>query len=254
MSIGLTEHQLQIRKSGVGASECSIIMGTNPYESVESLVAKKRASEIRFEQSSHARWGSRFEDDIAAEYEEFYHEFTNARTAENHPVHLWTGPQYAAHLRGEEFAWEIAAAEDDQTGRHEPPSYLTACEHVGDGTFRSRRYPWLLATPDRLWSDFSRLVEIKAPSPKSRSKWPLTGWLASDCPAYYYDQVLAQAVVMGIRSVDLVALIAAATGYELRVYPMRWDLNDEARAQEIVERTALWWRCHFQPDLPEPTF
>jgi putative phage-type endonuclease len=107
---------------------------------------------------------------------------------------------------------------------------------VESTTVRHPEHDWMVATPDRVWRDGSRLVEIKNVSARSAREWgePWT----SQIPERYFLQVLWQMAVTGTESADVVALIG---GHDLRVYTTERDAQVEAW---LVDAGREFWEEH----------
>lgn len=111
------------------------------------------------------------------------------------------------------------------------------CVDLVDGeTARHPEHAFMVATPDRIWKDGSRLVEIKNVSARRAHEWgePWT----SQIPERYYLQVLWQMAVTGTECVDVVALIG---GHDLRVYTAERDPTLESWLVDIGRE---FWNDH----------
>lgn len=95
--------------------------------------------------------------------------------------------------------------------------------------YRSRRYPWLMASPDGFIVDDGKrsLVEAKG---TSMEPWAMP-------PEDYRVQVHVQAIVGEMEDADN-AIYALHRGSQLIRYPIRFDCG---LADRIVNETGEWW-------------
>jgi putative phage-type endonuclease len=117
-------------------------------------------------------------------------------------------------------------------------------ELVESTTVRHPEREWMVATPDRLWKDGSRLVEIKNVSARNAHEWgePWT----SQIPERYFLQVLWQMAVTDTESADVVALIG---GNDLRVYTAERDPQLEAWLVDVGQE---FWHEHVLAGVEPP--
>lgn len=115
-------------------------------------------------------------------------------------------------------------------------------ELVTSGTVRHPEREWMLATPDRLTADGTRLIEIKNVGANRAFEWGASG--TSRIPERYYLQVLWQMAVTGVREADLVALIG---GNDLRVYAVEHDAKIE---EYMIEVAREFWFDHVVAENP----
>jgi putative phage-type endonuclease len=115
-------------------------------------------------------------------------------------------------------------------------------ELVTSQTVRHVEYEWMVATPDRLYADGSRLVEIKNVSAPRGYEWGESG--TSRVPERYYLQVLWQMIVTGVHAADLAALVG---GHDLRVYEIPYDPE---LAAYLVEVGREFWFDHVVARVP----
>lgn len=142
-------------------------------------------------------------------------------------------PQTDAMARGHQLEPAVASMYEAE---HLAPG--EALRHPA-GTLRHPRYPWALATPDRLVVDpladaTVRLVEIKAVGWRSARYW---GAEHDEVPPWYRAQIAWQMAVTGVEACDLAAFIG---GEELRVYRIERDREMEAALLQIGRD---FWRC-----------
>jgi putative phage-type endonuclease len=115
-------------------------------------------------------------------------------------------------------------------------------ELVASPTLRHPRHEWVIATPDRLYADGSRLVEIKNVSATQARDWGEVG--TSEVPERYYLQVIWQMAVTGVERADIAALIG---GNDFRVYTVERDLTTE---ECLLEAGRQFWFDHVLAEVP----
>ena len=136
---------------------------------------------------------------------------------------------------GKRLEASIATAYGDETKRHV----------ARDGWLRrSRQYPWLLATPDYLFSDAkdntsSGVLECKNTGERYHTEWD------EDAPVRHQLQLQQQLIVLGTKR----GAVAGLIGGNL----FRWkDYPEHARSQKlIVQLTWAFWQ-RIQGQLPAP--
>jgi hypothetical protein len=119
-------------------------------------------------------------------------------------------------------------------------------KQVADGTFRRTDMPWLLCTPDRMWGDMSRVVEIKAVSYSTGKREWCTKPGKVKAPAKYVAQTRYQAWFFNVDA-HLVPLIG---GNEMRVFDVLWDEDFVERMLTACE--AFWRRVEARE--PDPAW
>lgn len=183
---------LDIRRTGIGASEIGAIAGLSPWDDALSVYCRKVGLvEEGARDSSAAHWGLRLEPVVAAAYEE-------------------------------------------ETG-----IVLT-----GDGrtTYRHPEHSFVLATPDRIAADGSRLVEIKTANHRQLPFWGESG--SGEIPQQYLAQVMWQALATGHRLVDIAVLIDQS---DFRRYSVAFD---EELAGYLLEIGREFWHESVLPARP----
>jgi putative phage-type endonuclease len=115
-------------------------------------------------------------------------------------------------------------------------------EMVESPTLRHSRHEWMLATPDRIHADGSRLVEIKNVSASQTRDWGEVG--TSEVPERYYLQVIWQMAVTDVKRADIAVLIG---GHDFRVYSVERDQTTEAY---LVEAGRQFWFDHIIAQVP----
>lgn len=124
--------------------------------------------------------------------------------------------------------------------------YAATCgvELLESTTLRHPEHEWMLATPDRILADRSKLVEIKNVSAARSGEWGEPGM--SEVPERYYLQVLWQMAVTGIDRADVAALVG---GNDFRIYRVARDLRMEAWLIEIGRQ---FWFDHVVAEEAPP--
>jgi len=179
VSLGLSEEQLAIRASGIGASEVAALAGEDPRRGpMDIWLVKKGLAEdapdhvpagVVSRRLSPLERGNRYEDTAAKLYQD------------NHPELVVKQP--------------------------EPP-----------GTFRHPQHVFALASPDRIaWlnGEIDRLLECKTADFRMAHLWGEPG--TDEVPAYYLVQAQWQCFVMGIARVDFPVLLGWEEYREFRV-------------------------------------
>lgn len=107
-----------------------------------------------------------------------------------------------------------------------------------NGLFRSTRFPWFMASPDRLVKGRKHGVEIKNVGWRQGANWTPKGELPDELsvPSYYRLQVAQQMAVMDYDTWDLCVLIG---GQDFRIYELHRDKELE---EIIIERERAFWK------------
>lgn len=114
-------------------------------------------------------------------------------------------------------------------------------------TVEPSRHPdheWMIASPDRLWVDGSRIVECKTASARIAHQWGEEG--TDEVPEAYLVQVAWQMAVTGIETADVAVLIG---GNDFRIYTVHRDRELEAGLVEIGRN---FWFNHVLAEVPPP--
>jgi predicted phage-related endonuclease len=108
-------------------------------------------------------------------------------------------------------------------------------------TLRHKRYPWLLATPDRFVNGRQKLLQIKCVG-----HWMAHHWRDDDdgIPDYVRVQVNQEMDVAGVHLCDVAALIC---GTEPRIYQIEYDHELAEFSRDVVHD---FWHCHVLPRIP----
>ena len=85
--MSLTKEELEMRSTGIGASEVSALVGLDKYRGPMDIWLAKRGLVEDQEQSSAADWGNRLEPLIAAKWAEDFNTTLVKGTTVRHPVH-----------------------------------------------------------------------------------------------------------------------------------------------------------------------
>ena len=106
-----------------------------------------------------------------------------------------------------------------------------------NGLFRSTRFPWFMASPDRLVKGRKHGVEIKNVGWRQGANWTPKGEMPDELsvPSYYRLQVAQQMAVMDYDTWDLCVLIG---GQDFRIYELHRDRELE---EIIIDREHAFW-------------
>jgi predicted phage-related endonuclease len=192
---------LRARKSGLGGSEIASLLGMNPWLGRLQLWAEKTGQVAPQDLSEVERieWGNRLESVVI----DAYHERTMRLPMADDPV--------------------IQHCEEHCTAEW--------LDHDGEKKlmFKSRRYPFLQATPDGFIQSYSPLpweshVDIKVQGPgileiKTTSAFNKDDWKDS-VPPYYMAQAQHYMAVTGLKWASFAVLIG---GQELRIFDVPAD-------------------------------
>lgn len=167
MRAGLTEEQLEMRRTGIGASEIAAVAGLSRWSSPAEIWETKVRGYTR-EQTFLMRYGNVLEQPIAELYSED------------------TGRQHLSRpdtVRSPEH--EIVIATPDRAVHLVP--------HDGERT--------------RDWSTVDRLLQIKAPGWQVRQDWADPSRAPLGVPQEVYAQVTWEMAATGIRQCDVAAMV-----------------------------------------------
>ena len=215
----LSEAQRRIRRNGLGASEIAAVLGLSRYDGPADIYLEKVVGRP-FTQNRYTYWGSLLEDDIAQWYTDFILQGRCTRLLESHEL--------------------------PSTDRYEQ---VTA-DGRPTGTLRHREFPYLLCTPDRVFSDFSRILEIKTAAEKygrrntKAQEWSCAGE-PKKVPIGYAVQTTYQMWFLGIHAADLAVLIGKD---DPRHYDIRYDAAWIGRA--LPELARFWARVEARDPNP----
>lgn len=193
----LTPEQLEIRKTGVGASEAAAVVGWSPWDGPIAIYNQKVGLAPPKEQNHYMEAGSFLESAIAE----------------------WYASKAGVKL---------------QRVNH---------------TLRHKKYPWILATPDRFvlgeGRKRDRIVEIKTVGSTS-DDWGADG--TDEIPRYYRAQVEQTMEVTGMESCDVAALFMHER--RMRIFQVH---RHEGLAQYLVDEVSDFWNEHVVKRVP-PAF
>lgn len=201
----LTDLQLKVRRTGITASELGAIMGKSAFAGPLEVWQTKMGLGEPVEQSSPMMMGTMLEAAISE------------RIAEEKPGHRM--------IHATAFADVLA-----------PLDYASPAIHLGDGTFRSKRYPRLIVTPDYvsqtkvLWAEEIKCVgrwsgaNLFSPPSASKQRYP----------EGYAIQVVAQVGTLGLDGGRLWALVQNSTIPDKEV---EWLFNESQTNPEHF----MWW-------------
>ncbi len=99
-------------------------------------------------------------------------------------------------------------------------------------------------TPDRIYPDGSRVVEIKTANVRQASRWgePMT----DEVPEEYLAQCAWYMMLADAPACDVAVLVG---GNDFRVYRLQRDMDLE---QSLLELGAKFWRDHVEKFVPPP--
>lgn len=190
---------LERRKQGVSASEIGAVVGLNPYTCAAKLFYQKLGLAPSDEENLAMLLGKYFEDDVAYIWERYDPVTEGATLYEN--------------LRDNK---RVRRARRMQ------------------GLLRSKEYPWLTATPDRVFSDErfpgeTLYLELKTIEGYAADKW------AHGVPPSYLMQVMGVLIVGGWKYGELALL---KNGRRLEVFP--FDFNEDV-ARSVLAQTKTFF-------------
>jgi predicted phage-related endonuclease len=140
--MGLTEEQLAVRALSIGASEVAAVLGASQYAGPLEIFQAKTGGGEPFQSNRYTEFGTECERVVADLYERHYlTAFAETTVDDEQTIH------YPTLLEGKSLVTQLEA--------------LGPVEHLCDGTFRRTDLPFLACTPDRIYSNLQRLVEIK---------------------------------------------------------------------------------------------
>jgi putative phage-type endonuclease len=119
------------------------------------------------------------------------------------------------------------------------------------GVLQSRKYPWLLATPDRIVEEFETglavPLEIKTQNAFGRDEW------AEAPPLYYQSQSQAQQIVWfgPDPQVDAHGLVIPLIGGNSMPEPFTLPFDREF-AEFLIDDVGRWFHDHVVKDVPPP--
>jgi putative phage-type endonuclease len=154
----------------------------------------------------------------------------------------WTSP-LRVFMDKTGITGELELTEEMEWGhRHEPTVAAKWAEVHGipvrvTGTWRSNRWPWLIANPDRITADGHGL-EIKTADAKYLDEWLI------EPPLHYLMQCAACMAVTGARRWYLAALIGGNRYLDFVIE------RDEDDITAIVEITKPFWQQHVLAGVP----
>lgn len=116
-------------------------------------------------------------------------------------------------------------------------------------TIRHPQFPFMAATPDRLWDspDGLAVVELKTVGEFAAQNFGKPG--TDQVPDHYLLQVGWQMFIVGTKVGYLAALVG---NRELQVYRFEWNDTLQAIVAKAVEECIAFWRDHVEADVPPP--
>ena len=111
--MSLTPEQIEVRRTGVGASDLAAIVGLSPYKSPVRVALEKWGEDGPQEESEAQYWGNMLEDDLAARYFEKHPDrMVTTCDMQRHPERGWMicSPDRIVHCGGESWPLELKTA------------------------------------------------------------------------------------------------------------------------------------------------
>lgn len=211
MQQGLTDAQLAMRRTGIGASECGVVLGLSSYVDPLTLYLQKRGLLVR-KQTPEQRLGHLLEPVVDALYQDRFPgvDTLPCSVTLRHPEHPWvlaTPDRFCATERRPEVVV------DRERG----------CLSLGE-------------------CHFDHIAQYKSARRPEAQDWGPEG--TDEVPLGYFAQVQWEMAVTGQSRCDLAVLVA---GSELRVY--RIDFSPTVFAR-LFEANATFWHDHVLAGRP----
>lgn len=118
-------------------------------------------------------------------------------------------------------------------------------ELFSTGQFKHKKYPYLIANPDRLIVGEKKGLEIKTTKFADRKLWGISG--SRIIPENYYMQVAHNMLVLDYDFWDLALLVLGES--KLRVYEFERDKEVD---EIIIEGATKFWKEHVEKKSPPP--
>lgn len=208
--MSLSREQKIARQNAIGMSQWAAILGIDDFQSVGNVAREKLTGISSFKGNKYAEFGSLCEPVVAHFFDKYY-------LPHLHPgTRLLTGAEAADELLKRYPHIEVAAEGND-----------------GSISFRHKEVWWYVCTPDRILSDFSRIVEIKWVSVNSfKSKWQTHEIGSPQVPKGYHIQVLGQQHFFnGIAAY----LLAGFGGNSIRAFDIKYRQHVAEKAFNDVQ-------------------
>jgi putative phage-type endonuclease len=201
---------LASRSAGIGASEISAVLNFSKFQSPYDIWEKKTGRAPALEQTQAMEFGTALERVIADRFS-VRHGHNPSKNPEHRPI-----------------------------GKLRP----------SPGVLQSIKYPFLLATPDRVLELFDRdhlaPLEIKTAGAWVKSDWD------EGVPLYYQPQNQQQQLVMhGLDGAEI-GYIAPLLGGNDMPDPFELEFDRQFAEEYLIEKVGEWYQRHIVEDTPPP--
>lgn len=228
-----------IRQTGIGASECGAVLGVDPYRTPLALHLEKLGQEPDFSPATLeiVDWGHRLEPVLLM----WYADETGHGVISAAELALRLGP--AAGKVVELGAKPPPPADPtvrDILDRVEPFAEVAFVD-ASRVVFRSKRWPWMICTPDALVWDDGELYVLDAKATGGRDP---QGWADGGTPPSVEAQLRHSMAVLGLER----SAVAVFFG-DLRSGHRFFERDAEIEAN-LVEATRVFWDGLLAGEMP----
>ncbi|MFL1998532.1 YqaJ viral recombinase family protein [Lysinibacillus irui] len=153
---------LQLRKSGIGGSDASAILGFNRYKSAFQLYIEKTSEFVEESDSEAAYWGNVLEDVVAREFaKRTSKKIRRLNKMLRHPKHYFMTANLDRDVVGEKAFLECKTAseylKDSWNGEDVPAAYLCQLQHYLAVTGYEKAYIAVLIGGNKfVWKEVAR--------------------------------------------------------------------------------------------------
>ncbi|WP_445480436.1 YqaJ viral recombinase family nuclease [Lysinibacillus irui] len=153
---------LQLRKSGIGGSDASAILGFNRYKSAFQLYIEKTSEFVEESDSEAAYWGNVLEDVVAKEFaKRTGKKIRKINRMLRHPKHYFMTANLDRDVVGEKAFLECKTAseylKDSWNGEDVPAAYLCQLQHYLAVTGYEKAYIAVLIGGNKfVWKEVAR--------------------------------------------------------------------------------------------------
>lgn len=153
---------LQLRKSGIGGSDASAILGFNSYKSAFQLYIEKTSEFVEESDSEAAYWGNVLEDVVAREFaKRTGKKIRRLNKMLRHPKHYFMTANLDRDVVGEKAFLECKTAseylKDSWNGEDVPAAYLCQLQHYLAVTGYEKAYIAVLIGGNKfVWKEVTR--------------------------------------------------------------------------------------------------
>ncbi|MEA0563307.1 YqaJ viral recombinase family nuclease [Lysinibacillus irui] len=153
---------LQLRKSGIGGSDASAILGFNRYKSAFQLYIEKTSELVEESDSEAAYWGNVLEDVVAKEFaKRTGKKIRKINRMLRHPKHYFMTANLDRDVVGEKAFLECKTAseylKDSWNGEDVPAAYLCQLQHYLAVTGYEKAYIAVLIGGNKfVWKEVAR--------------------------------------------------------------------------------------------------